>query len=809
MRATAAGPRCLVATCLVCLGLAPAAADDTGYQKPPEAIRAILQAPTFPQLSLNPTRTHFALLHSARYPSIEELAEPMLRLAGLRINPRTNGSHQPLSLVRIEVLDLSGKQVASIDRPGDRRLGMPGWSPDGKRLAWTETTATGIRLHVLDLTSGKRTAPDIQLNGVMGVPFQWLPGSEELLCKTIPAERGSAPKVPAVPRGPIVQESSGINAPARTFQDLLQTPHDEALFDYYARSQLVRVHAATGKMERIGGPDLWAGVSESPDGKFLLTTRLHRPYSYLLPYSAFPRQVAVLDRNGKQILEVANLPLAEKVPIDGVPTGPRSVRWLPHQPATLYWIEALDGGDPRKKVPHRDVVKTQTIGEAQARELLKTEQRFQDLDWNEKGDVAVLKDYNRERRRQRTYLLSPSEPEKLTLLTDRSINDRYNDPGDFLQKTLPTDQRVLLQEGDSLFLNGRGATPRGDRPFVDRFDLKTRKAERLFHSAAEAYEEVVALLEPDGSRLLLRHETNALPPNYFLVERGERRPLTAFKDPAPQLRKIKKELITYKRADGVPLSMTLYLPPDHQPGQRLPAVVWAYPREFTDVSTAGQVSATPNRFTLLSGMSHLFFLLQGYAVLDNATMPVIGDPEKANDTYIDQIVSSAKAAIDKADELGVIDPRRVGVGGHSYGAFMTANLLAHSDLFRAGIARSGAYNRTLTPFGFQAEPRTIWEAPDTYLKMSPFLYAHKIKEPLLLIHGEADNNPGTFPVQSERMYHALKGNGGTVRFVSLPLESHGYAALESIEHTLYEMLAWFDRHVKHAPATGTPTAGQN
>jgi len=285
--------------------------------------------------------------------------------------------------------------------------------------------------------------------------------------------------------------------------------------------------------------------------------------------------------------------------------------------------------------------------------------------------------------------------------------------------------------------------------------------------------------------------------------------ITNFSDPASQLRGIKKQLVKYKRADGVDLSFTLYTPPNYKEGTRLPTLVWAYPLEFTDASVAGQVSGSTNRFTSIGGISHLFFLLNGYAVLDNATMPVVGDPETVNDTFIKQINDSAKAAIDKAVKMGVTDPERVGVGGHSYGAFMTANLLAHSDLFRAGIARSGAYNRTLTPFGFQGERRNFWEATELYTKISPFFYANKINEPILLIHGEADNNTGTFPIQSERLFAALQGTGGTARLVMLPHESHGYAGRESVEHTLYEMISWFDKYVKNAkPREKNQTAKQ-
>jgi dipeptidyl aminopeptidase/acylaminoacyl peptidase len=387
------------------------------------------------------------------------------------------------------------------------------------------------------------------------------------------------------------------------------------------------------------------------------------------------------------------------------------------------------------------------------------------------------------------------------LVWSRNEQDRYNDPGTPVTRAL-AGQRAIVQDGDSIYLTGAGASREGEFPFLDRFNLQTLKAERLFRSEANAYESVVALLSDDGKQFLTRRESPTEAPNYFVRTSGDAAPraLTKFPDPTPQLRGIKKQLVTYKRADGVQCSFTLYLPPNYKEGTRLPTVVWAYPVEFSDPTTAGQVTGSAQKATSIGGASHLFFLMEGYAVLDNATMPIVGTPETVNNTYVEQIVMSAKAAIDKATEMGVTDPERVGVGGHSYGAFMTANLLAHSDLFRAGIARSGAYNRTLTPFGFQNERRTIWEAPELYLKVSPFMYASKINEPMLMIHGEADDNTGTFPIQSERMYQALKGHGATVRLVMLPHEAHGYSGRESIEHVLYEMITWFDKYVKNPPS---------
>jgi len=499
---------------------------------------------------------------------------------------------------------------------------------------------------------------------------------------------------------------------------------------------------------------------------------------------------------------VARLPLQEQVMNNGVPVGPRQYEWRPTEPATLIWTEALDEGNPRAKVPFRDrVLMLRSPFNDQAREIAKTEYRFANITWTEKDGLALLTEMDRNRRWRRTWALSVDSPgEAPRKIWDLSQQDRYNDPGMPMMRTLANGSRVMTQNGTSIFLTGAGASPEGDRPFLEAFDLKTSKKQRIYQCAEQTYETVLGLLNPEGTRFLTRFETTTEPPNVYLrsSDGSERRALTQFKDPTPQIRGITKQLVTYKRPDGVDLSFTLYLPAGYKQGDRLPTVMWAYPREYSDPAMASQVSGSPYRFTTITGPSHLVYLVQGYAVLDDASLPVVGDSMTVNETYVEQIVAGAKAAIDKAAEMGVTDPNRVGVGGHSYGAFMTANLLTHSSLFKAGVARSGAYNRTLTPFGFQQELRTFWEAPDLYFKMSPFMNVTKINTPILLIHGERDNNSGTFPIQSERYYMALKGNGKTVRYVTLPLESHGYAGRESIEHCLYEMLSWFDKWVKNA-----------
>jgi dipeptidyl aminopeptidase/acylaminoacyl peptidase len=692
-------------------------------------------------------------------------------------------------------------------------LSVPEWSQDSQHFAFTNTTANGIDLWVGQIgTYTASVIPKVKVNAVLGEAVQWMPDGKTLLVQTVPATHGKAPVAPKSPDGPIIQESDGKRGAVRTYEDLLQNAHDEALFDYYATSQLVLIKK--GIATPVGKPDIFSRVEASPDGKHLLVSRIQHPYSYILPESEFPREVEVWNLAGKLEYKVASLPLEEHVPIEGVPLGPRDYQWVPTQPATLVWADALDGGDPKTKAPFRDeLMMLSAPFTDDPVELVKLEQRFvpagggfhsgSPIEWGANG-VGLVHDYNRDRRWLRTFLINLAQPgDQPKLIWERSIRDRYRDPGSPLMSTLPNGKRVMRQEGNSIFLVGNGASQEGEFPFLDRFDLETKKGERMFQCETGQFETVVALMADDSSRFITRHESPTDPPNYFVrtANSGEKKAVTDFPDPAPQLHGITKQLVTYKRDDGVQLSFTLYLPADYKQGEKLPTIIWAYPLEFNDADTAGQVSGSQYRFTTISGISQLFLVTQGYAVLDNATMPVVGDPETMNNTYVEQVVASAKAAIDKAVEMGVTDRDRVGVGGHSYGAFMTANLLAHSDLFRAGVARSGAYNRTLTPFGFQSERRTIWEAPEMYMKVSPFMYADKIKHPILLIHGMADDNSGTFPIQSERMYQAIKGNGGIVRYVQLPFEAHGYLARESTEHTLWEMVNWFDKWVKNAQPT--------
>jgi dipeptidyl aminopeptidase/acylaminoacyl peptidase len=793
---------------------------ELAYQKPSKEILDILNAPAPPALGVNPTKTYATLSQAERYPSIAEVSQPMLRLAGMRINPRINGLHLAPSSFAIMLVRLADGVKIPVSLPPNARAGSLRWSDDGKQFAFANSTASGIDLWIGDPTTGKtRNIDGLKLNAVLGDPIEWLPDSRTLLVKAIPSGRGPAPVEATVPIGPSVQESLGKAGPVPTYEDMLKNPHDEDLYEYYATAQLAKVDAATGAITRLGQPGLLETVTPSPDGMNILVTREHRPFSYLHPAHEFPKEVEIWNPSGAMVYKVASLPLPARVPLGGVESGPRQFRWIANQPASLMWVEALDGGNPKEKVPHRDrllAIKAPFKGDPS--EIFKTEQRFSGIEFGK--NFALVEDYDRNTRILRTLEIDPSKPSPdAKLVWSRNQQDRYKDPGRPVERRslggrggafgFPgaggDAESMLVQSGDSILLIGQGASPQGDRPFLDRYNIATGQSERLFHSAETNYETVDAVLDDQGTRFITRRESPTQPPNFYLHNGASEKALTDFKDPAPQLRRIKKQLVTYQRPDGVPLSFNLYLPPDYKPGTRLPAVLWAYPREFNDADTAGQVSGSLQRFTTITGYSELFFLLEGYAVLDDAAMPVVGTPETVNNTYVEQIVADAKAAIDKAAEMGVVDPDRVGVGGHSYGAFMTANLLTHSNLFRAGIAESGAYNRTLTPFGFQTERRSFWEAQDIYLKMSPFLLADKIKVPVLLIHGEADDNTGTFPIQSERMYEAIRGNGGIVRLVFLPDEAHGYRAKETIEHVLWEKSRWFDKYVKNAGPSNTRT----
>jgi dipeptidyl aminopeptidase/acylaminoacyl peptidase len=771
------------------------------YQSPPEIVASVVEAPSQPQYSIGPRKVWAIRTVAAQLPNIESVAAPELGLAGLRINPVTGGSARvsfwgDLALFHVE----SGHERAITGLPDDARIRRLAWSPNGFFVALGLAEPAGMALWLLDV----RKAHAAQLVGprlveLIDSPFTWEPDSSGLIARLAPARRGAPPPAPKVPVGPVIQESFGKTRPARTYRDLLQSEHDEAVFEHFLTCRLARITLA-GKTRSFGPTGLILRASPSPDGRYVLMDELLRPFSYQVGQSRFPRRTSVLDRRGNVVRVVADLPLAESIPVAHGSTreGPRGIHWRPDAPAQLAWAEALDGGDGARTVDHRDRVFLHDAPfDDPPRRWLDTELRYGGVYWG--GDDLNLVTSSWYRTRRLKVMKAAVDSDETTVVWDRNWEDRYTDPGVPLTTRNAAGRSVLRRvgNGSSLLLAGAGASPSGNEPFLDRFNLDTGETTRIWQSKPPMYEQLVAVMDPEARRLLLARESETTPPALSLLRAGAPEPfyhLTKGVDPTPQYRGIRKEIIEYTRDDGVPLTGTLYRPAEGD--GPWPTVFWAYPREYKTAGASGQVRDSPHRFLRLTHWTPFLWCAMGYAVLADPSMPIIGEGEtEPNDTYVDQLVRGAEAAVKTLVDRGVSERGRFAVGGHSYGAFMTLNLLAHCDLFATGIARSGAYNRTLTPFGFQAEERTLWDAQEVYTAMSPLLQARNITAPVLLIHGDADSNSGTWKMQSERMYGALKGLGKDARLVLLPHEGHAYRASESVLHMLWETERWLGRYL--------------
>ncbi len=783
------------------------AQDNLTYQKPPQSIIDLVEAPATPSVRISPGGQWMLLLESPGFlPSIKEVAQPELRLAGLRINPANNGQSRSSSYQGIALKSITENQEYRFSGlPAEPRFADFTWSPEEDYIAFTHTTDAGVELWVAELkTRSAKKLSNMYLNDTYGNSFVWAPNGKSILAKFINENRGKAPTALQTPSCPIVQESSGKAAPSRTYQDLLKNPYQELLFDYYFTATLKQV-SLNGEVTNWGEPAIYRSFEYSPNGDYLLTETIKKPYSYLVPAYLFPFTTALYSQDGKLVKALHLAPLAENLPsgFDAVPTGPREFGWRSDKPATLYWVEAMDGGDPSVKVPLRDMVYTlPSPFNAAPLKLADCYLRFRTINWGDDNLAIITERWWKTRAERRVYIKPDNERFRVNLF-DFYYEDAYAQPGTFVTRKNKFNREVLLTQGQNIFTISEGASPQGNRPFLLQFNIKTKLTDTLFRSKAPYYERPV-FFSNDNFIITSRESVDSVPNFYYVTLSGSQphQPLTSFTDPYPELRGIEKQLLNYKRSDGLNLSGTLYLPKGYRPADGLlPVLMWAYPREFKTSAAASQVKGSPYQFTRISWGSPIYWVTRGYAILDNADMPIVGESNKfPNDTFVEQIRSNAEAAINNLVKMGVADRGRIAVGGHSYGAFMTANLLAHTDLFAAGIARSGAYNRSLTPFGFQAEERSYWESPDVYFKMSPFSYANKIKEPLLLIHGESDNNSGTFPIQSERFFNALKGHGATTRLVFLPAEAHGYRAKESVLHMLWEMDQWLEKYVKQKPA---------
>lgn len=789
------------------------AQDIQGYQKPPQPILSLFEAPSIPTVRISSNGERMLLLEMEDLPSISELSQPELRLAGQRINPVNNGQSRTAAYISIKIKAVNtGIEYNLKGLPNDPRLSEITWSPDESKIAFIQTTDKSVELWVADLESLQANRLSIfNVNNTYGNSFIWNPDGKTIIGKFIPDGRSELVIQNKSPQEPLIQENTGKSAPVPTYQDLLKNPDDEKLFDHYFTSQLKQVNLQ-GQSANLLKPLIIRSMDYSPDGKFLLLANITRPYSYQVPINAFPFTSSIFDEKGKLIKKLYDAPLAENIPagFDGVPKGPRAFGWRTDKGAVLYWVEALDNGNPAQQATVRDVVYTQVAPFNQyPLKLADCYFRFNSIVWGD-DKVAIITERWWKTRFERRAFIKPSNVNFRVNLYDRYFEDGYGDPGVILTRKNEFNRNVLLTEFNALkrisdpdnvniFTLSDGASPEGDRPFIKKFNIKTKIMDTLFRSKAPYYERPVFF--NNGKFMINSRESSDSVKNYFKVnlEDNSYIRLTDFSDPYPELKGVKKQQISYKRLDGITLGGTLYLPATFKTGDPpLPVLIWAYPREFKTAAAAGQIKGSPYKFSIIGKSSPVYWVTRGYAVLDNADMPVVGESNtEPNDTFVEQIRYNAEAAINHLVDMGIADRKRIAIGGHSYGAFMTANLLAHTDLFAAGIARSGAYNRSLTPFGFQAEERTFWQAPAVYTRMSPFAYADKIKTPILLIHGQADNNTGTFPMQSERFYTALKGHGATARLVLLPSESHAYQAKESLMHMLWEMDRWLEKYVKN------------
>ncbi len=780
------------------------------YLKPPNTIVRVLETPPDPSVLWSPDAKWAVLANRDPHPDLAELTRPMLPLAGMRLDPAANSGFQIDFYNALALRDRHGKQVFQIPLPestcpSPTRIGFLSWSHRSDAFIFSRNIGIATELWYLRCDEPNRPIKLTDRLHTVLMGIDWMPDGSGVLCATVPTDQPQPPAASVIPHGPSIQYADGRKSPSRTYQDLLKNAHDESLLEHYSRSRITILKPGAPP-EYLSDPDLFNHVSVSPNGQFLLTVRIKRPFSFALPLEFFPKSIDVMDLTGKVVSQIADVPLSDNIPIEGVRTGPRLIQWWPGYPARLLWGEALDGGDPSRMIEFREQICFHDAPFSNPpTPLLRLHHRYTGSVFFKERSLWMTAQYDRDRRWTTSTLHRltsdhSTEPQvESQVFFDRSIRDRYADPGRIMLEPDSSGFSIAKQIHDDVILAGVGASPEGNRPFLDLKSLRTLESRRIWRCSDKHSENVVALWSEDSEiTLLTRRESPQDPPNYFLrsVPSGQISRLTDFIDQLPQLRGITKRIVRYQRSDGVPLSATLYLPASYKAGERLPLVLWAYPMEFNDPDTAGQVSGNPNSFLRILASSHLALLLEGYAILDDAAMPVIGNPETMNDTFIQQIVDAAHCAIDHAVELGVADPNRVAIGGHSYGAFMTANVLAHSNRFRAGIARSGAYNRTLTPFGFQSERRPLWEAKSVYMEISPLITADQIKTPLLLIHGESDNNPGTFPMQSQRLFQAIQGNGGIAKLVMLPHEGHGYRALQSVMHVQYETVRWLDQYLK-------------
>ena len=785
------------------------AQEELGYQVPKKELLDLIDVDLAPTVLRNTKNTVMVLLSRSTYKSIADLSRKEQRIAGLRVDPKRFIGSRTTYYNNVELVYFEkGETPLLVDGlPNKPQLTNFIWSPDEKMIAMTHTSDSSVELWILDVTTRKAKKLSSQpINATMGNSINWFKSSKELLVKFIPKDRENIiDQSVIVPTGPKVTENNGEKAQNRTYQDLIKNSTDAKNFIQLSRSEIYKIDL-NGIKNHFLDARMYRDVSISPNGKYVMVSFVKEPFSYLVPYYRFPTETHVYDLDAQLVKLISDNPLQEVLPkgFMAVSNYKRDIGWRKDKPSNIYYVTALDKGNPEIKVPYRDALyEWEAPFDQKSILLTKIINRYVGIIWG--NDLnAIIYDRWWNSRNSKTYIFSPSKPDiPAKVIVDRNYQDRYSDPGDFVTRKGKYGENILALDGNNAFLLGDGFSEKGQFPFLDQINLKSNKKNRIYESTYRDKFEQLYDYDIIEKKLSVRIESKNEYPNYFtrsLDKKNTLKQRTFFKNPFKNLENVGKELISYKRKDGLDLNGILYTPEgfDKDNPKQLPMILWAYPREYKDKSSAAQKTNNPNRFLYPSWGSPIYWVTQGYLVLDRAAFPIIGEgKDEPNDSFRTQLVANAEAAINAVVEKGYADRNRIAVGGHSYGAFMVANLLSHSNLFAAGIARSGAYNRTLTPFGFQSESRSYWEAPEVYYTMSPFMHADKMKTPLLLVHGEADNNSGTYPLQSERYYNALKGLGATTRLVMFPKESHGYRAKETILHLIWEQDQWLEKYVKN------------
>ena len=704
------------------------------YQTPHKDILELADAPLPPAIRMNEEGTTAILLYRRPYKSIDELSEKEMRLAGLRINPVTNIGSRTRYYFDMKVLDVDSQKESSVmGLPNNPKMANHRWSHDQSKMAFTITEEKGVALWVLDIKEKKIfKITDANLNANMRSPFIWSKDDKSVLVKLLPTDRKDLiNRTSAIPNGPTIAVNDGKKAQNRTYQDLLKNPTDEKNFEQLALAELWKVNMDGTKM-KWKDSGIYSSMSQSPDGNYVMLTTVRKPYSYLVPYRRFPSKTDLYSSQGTFVKTILELPLIEDLPkgFMSVRKGPRNIAWRADHPATLFWAEALDGGDAAAEVDYRDAVyQLQAPYDVEKEMLLKTKLRYGGIMWG-KDDFAIAISRWWNTRMQQVVSFNPANSsEEPKLINERNYQDRYSDPGFPVMARNQYGRDVVVVDNNDIYMIGDGWSEEGKLPFVDKRNIHTGESERIYRSEKnDMLEDIITAFDIKKGEVLTRLESKNIYPNYYKrnIKTGTLTEVTKFDNPFKAIQDVEKEIITYTREDGLELSATLYLPVgyDKKKKEKMPMLMWAYPREYKDKNSASQITSSSNEFTYPYYGSPIYWVNRGYVVLDDTAFPIIGEgEEQPNDSFVKQLVDNAKGAIDAVDNLGYIDREKVAVGGHSYGAFMTANLLTHSDLFAAGIARSGAYNRTLTPFGFQAEERNYWEAPEIYYNMSPFMHS--------------------------------------------------------------------------------------